>query len=140
MHGTYVQIIKSYNEKQWSKTKTVLIVLGANDLIKGVSIQKTLIKYKALVNVIRARLGDINIVCATLPPRIGLKFELGLEFNKGVSHLAKVLHVKAYQLHKPFVLGRTAKAAYYLDGLNFDKPGLMVVVKAIKLLKSQLYL
>lgn len=131
--------VTDFRPEDWESVQYVLIVLGAHDLLYY-DIDKTILKYRTLVNIIRARLGDVHIVALTVPPRIGLLYQTGIDFNKELVCLAKKLKIESYPLHNAFVHGRTAKAEYFDDGVRCSEKGLKVIVKVIKAFKSKLYL
>lgn len=132
--------VHQYKPEQWSQVQYVLLIVGAHDLCQGKSVDHTIKRYRTLVNVIRARLGDIKVVICSVPPRLGLIYSCGIEFNNELVKLAAKLGVKFHRLHNAFVSGRTAKAAYYLDGVRLSETGLKVIVKVLKDYKSKLYL
>lgn len=130
---------RKFVDTQWKHVQIVLLTLGAIDLCETSS-ERVLLKYKALICMLRARLGDIQIVCCTLPPRLGLLFQTGLVFNKEIVKLANTLKADCFPLHRVFVCGKTARPDYYAGGIKLSTLGIKVVVKMIKQFKVKLYL
>ena len=130
---------RNFEDGHWQNVQIVILVLGAVDL-RNITSEKVLLKYKALICIIRARLGDVIIVCCSLPPRLGLEFKTGLEFNKDIAKIASALSVEYFLLHRPFVCGKTAKPGYYESGMRMSRLGINVVVKMIKQYKVKLYM
>lgn len=129
-----------FDEGQWRHIQIVILMLGVSDWLQCRNFDRLCLKYRALVNIIRARLGDISIICCTNPPRKGLIFEDGITVNRSIVSIAKELHVQNYPLHRPFVKGRGIRPDYFTSDFGIGKLGITVFVKLIKMFKARLYL
>ena len=47
----------NFEEKKWEHVQIVLVILGFSDWLQGSHLDRVYLKYKALVNILRARLG-----------------------------------------------------------------------------------
>ena len=120
---------------QWLNIRIVLLLVGACDAF-DVAPNKVLLKYIALVSIIKACVGDVAIV----PPKHDVLHKQGITQNKDIADVAKTLNVSSFPCHKTFVKGKIERTAYFVDGVYLVEPRLKALVKTIKYLESKLYI
>lgn len=130
----------NFQESQWAGVTGVALLIGTND-ITSISVQEFKLKYKALVQIIRARLGVVDIVLLGIPPRPKDHSTFGHKaicFNKAIKDIAvelKVLHHPLYKacLHR----GQPIDKYFVGDGLHLSATGVKLLAKVVKMYRSK---
>ena len=122
-------------ESDWCNVSGLLLLIGTNNVAKT-EVDIFAKKYNALLQIIRARLGDIFSVVCTIPPRLR-DFENRNEkckvFNKIIVEAAKKAKAVLHPLHQAFLCGGKPRRAYFRDGLHFSDWGFRVVTNVVKM-------
>ena len=97
-------------------------------------------KYKVLVQLIRARLGNINIVLFGIPPRPKDHVTLGaraIEFNKVIKSISTELGVAHHPLYQAFLShGQPKPWLFHADKLHLSDAGVIILAKAVKMYRA----
>lgn len=121
-------------EEQWEGVTKLLLLIGTNHVQKY-EIAEFEHKYKALLQIIRARLGDIQFVVCTIPPRPKDFEQLNekcKEFNFAIRRASVIAKAKVELLHKAFLFQGRPKGIYFCDGLHLSPLGVTVLTKVVK--------
>lgn len=130
----------NFEEAEWSGVKGVAILIGTND-IKSLSPERFRIKYKALVQIVRARLGSVSIVLLGIPPRPRDHDTHGrkaIRFNVIIKEIAVELGVLHHPLYKACLSHGQPIAKFFLgDGLHLSVTGVKLLAKVVKMFRAK---
>ena len=137
--GAYIETLKrlfttGFVERHWVGVDKLFLLIGTNHVEKY-ELKEFEFKYKALLQIIRARLGDITLIVCTIPPRPKDFDDLNdkcKEFNFAIRRTALKVKAKVELLHKAFLFEGKPKSIYFCDGLHLSALGVNVLVKAVK--------
>lgn len=137
--GAYIQTLTklfttSFVEKDWKGVTKLLLLIGTNHVEKY-DLKEFEFKYRALLQIIRARLGDIDLIVCTIPPRpkdFGSLNSKCKEFNFAIRRSAVKAKARVELLHKAFLFEGRPKSIYFCDGLHLSALGVTVLVKVVK--------
>lgn len=125
--------------EHWESVDKLLLLVGTNNL-KKTEIGKFEKKFQALLNIIRARLGDVNFIVCTIPPRpkdfkwFNAKL---IEFNFAIKRASIKAKAILHPLHRAFLYKGKPKLAYYCDGLHFSAWGTEIVTNVVKMYRAR---
>ena len=137
--GAYIETLieiftTGFVESEWQGVKKVFLLIGTNHT-KNTEVEYFEKKYTALVQIVRARLGNIELIVCTIPPR-PRDFENWnwkcKEFNFAISRAAVKAKAILYPLHKAFLFEGLPRTTYFCDGLHFSRLGTNALTKAVK--------
>lgn len=121
-------------EQQWEKVDKVLVLIGTNHVQKC-EVKYFEKKYHALIQIIRARLGNIKLIVCTIPPRPkdfeSLNWKCK-EFNYVIRRVAEKAKAVLEPLHRAYMYEGKPKSIYFCDGLHCSYLGTKVITKVIK--------
>ena len=137
--GAYIETLielftTGFVESKWLGVTSVFMLIGTNHT-KNTEVQYFEKKYTALLQIVRARLGDIQLIVCTVPPRSRDFKDWNWrvkDFNCAISRAAVKAKAILYPLHKAFLYDGVPRATYFCDGLHFSKLGTNVLTKAVK--------
>ena len=129
-----------FKESEWVNVTGVALLIGTNDL-KSLSVEAFKLKYKALVQIIRARLGGVNIVLFGFPPRPKDHSNWGwkaIAFNKAIKDIASELRVLHHPLYKACLYkGQPVDRFFLEDGLHLSYEGVKLLAKVVKMYRAE---
>jgi lysophospholipase L1-like esterase len=127
-------------ENEWKDVFAVILLVGTNDVERGRS-HEFKIKYRALVKIIQARLGQVHIVLCGIPPRPKDEETLGEKtrlFNRIILAVAQELKLVHHPLYKAFLSHGQLKLNYFCkDGLHLSPVAERLVAKVVKMYRTR---
>ena len=130
----------NFQPEFWRGVSTIFLLIGTFD-IEETEARVFAIKYRALVKIIRARLGDVNLILSGIPPRPRDEKVLGHRtklFNKFILTVAKDLKVTHHPLYKAFLSHGELKMNYFgSDGLHLSSVANILLAKVVKLYRNR---
>ena len=136
VEGLIQKFTVQFQPEFWNGVQFVWLHVGTNDIDSQHSVQFIVKKYKTLILIIRARLGDIHIVCTGILPRlkdwVRSKSKVR-ETNKKLKKLSVLLRIRFFPMGQPFTFQGVPLDRYYRrDGLHLSSQGSEILVKCVK--------
>lgn len=128
------KFVFEFIQEDWRNIVVLLILIGTND-VKSLEVNTFEIKYRNLLSVIRARLGNVQLVLLGIPPRPrdhNVRGEKAKQFNKVILRITQDLSVGHFPLYKPMCYKGAPKCEYFVDKLHLSRLGVAVLVKVVK--------